>query len=120
MLRDLRLAGSEPVLAALPNFDFYLLGHVRKLSLSAREDEPHVFDLEMVALYNDAGRECCVTIMFIEVRMAKVPELGPSFYLAEMEVEDVASAQMEGVRYRARCYGSPPFEVLCRDVRISM
>lgn len=119
MLRELRLPGSDTVLTTLPNFDLYFLGYVRKLCLFAREEEADVFDLEMAAIYNDGNRDCIISIVFTEVRMVKVPELMPSFHLAELEIEDIASEQMEGVRYRAKSYGTPRFEVLCKGIQIS-
>jgi hypothetical protein len=48
-----------------------------------------------------------------------VPEIGPAFFLSEIEVEDLFKDQLEGIRYRIKDYGTREFEILCEDVKLA-
>ena len=41
-----------------------------------------------------------------------------SFYLSELEMEDVSADQLEGVKYRLKDYGGTGFEVLARGFSV--
>lgn len=40
-------------------------------------------------------------------------------FLSEVEVEDVKDAQLEGVRYQIKDYGTAEFEIDCADFEIT-
>src|SRR6266542_1961756 len=107
-LQDLKLLGREGVLAALPGFDLYHLGHVESLALR-RAAGVEAFELEIEAIYEEE-REYSVTLLFSGVRSARLPPLEPSFYFGELEIEDVRGDQLEEIRYRARDFGGTGFE----------
>ena len=60
-----------------------------------------------------------VTLTFVGVRKARLPELLPSFQMCELEIEDLANDQLEGIRYHARRHGTDDFEVFCLGMTIA-
>jgi hypothetical protein len=119
-LKELSIPGKDIATRALPSFDFYCLGEVRHLAISCNPDEATSADLHLTALYNclNSGRTFEITIKFTGTRRIKLPEFSPLFYLSELEIEDISKNQMEGIRYQAKCYGNPEFDVLSRDLHI--
>lgn len=55
---------------------------------------------------------------FSGVKTANLPPMMPSFYLGELEIDDVSSEQLKGIQFRAKDHGMTGFEVLCRGVAI--
>ena len=52
--------------------------------------------------------------------LVRMPELQSSFWLSEIEVEELAKDQIEGVRFRLRQFGGGCFEVLCATIKLSL
>jgi len=119
-LKDLDIPGREVLLKTFPEFDFYNLGRVKRLLVEAGDCTSEA-DFFLTASYRDSvsGKTADVTLKFRGVRQATLPELGPLFYLAEVEIEDLRSDQLEGIRYRTKDYRSQQFEVLSREIEIS-
>jgi hypothetical protein len=117
-LAELPLDGREHALAVIPDFDLYCLRQVTALSLDARDYKERIFDLQMTAVYERESETYAVTLVFEGIQSARLPELTPSFYLNELEIEDVSVDQLEGVRYSVVDYGMMEFKILCRDVAV--
>jgi hypothetical protein len=45
-----------------------------------------------------------------------LPQFGTSFFLAEIEIEEVSNHQIEGIKYRLKDFGESRFEVLCGHI----
>lgn len=99
---------------------FYRLGKVSCLLVKEERDGGSI-DLSLTADYDDSSSGTTeVALRFNRARYAKLPELMPVFFLSELEIEDIRSDHIEGVNYRARDYGESDFEVLARDIAISL
>ena len=98
--------------------DLYCLRQVTALSLDARDYKERIFDLQMTAVYEGESETYAVTLVFEGIQSARLPELTPSFYLNELEIEDVSVDQLEGVRYSVVDYGMVEFKIRCRDVAV--
>jgi len=118
LLQELDLVGREKVLQELPSFDLHRLGLVTELLLRIAPQTPDTRDLLITSLYNAGDGEYVVTLRFAAVHRVRLPELAPTFYFAELEIEDIRDHQMEGIRYRARDHCMSEFEVLCGGVEI--
>ena|ERR1700724_708139 len=118
-LKALPIEGRSAVLEVFPEFDLYNLGRVSCLAIKAGQ-EPTLADLSLTADYRDltTGAVAEVTLDFSGIRYAKLPELTPVFYFSELEIEDVRSDHLEGIRYRAKDHGSAEFEVLAKEITI--
>ena len=107
-------------LSIISDFDFYNLNLMQGLSLqreSTREAiETYKVSLEM--LYASEQSEFEVVLAFTGVRRLKVPDVCGSFYLSELEMEDVSADQLEGVKYRLKDYGGTGFEVFARGFSV--
>src|SRR5436190_1444034 len=105
-LKDIPILGKEPVLQVLPTFDFHKLRRVERLLLEGQPNSS-VADLTLWVTYEDSaiGKNGMVTLRFAGARRIRLPELLPLFYLAEVEVEDVRSRQLEGVIFETKDYG---------------
>jgi hypothetical protein len=103
--------------ADLRGLDLYGLGRVTEIVV--RETDLDVANLEITAVYGGSDvAECRIRLRFIDIRTATLPALRPTFYLTELEIEDILSHQIEGVRYRAVCHGPERFEVLARGLEL--
>lgn len=120
LLSRFRITGGEAVLEAIPNFDFYALGRVVRLEIAWGADAGDSGELTLAAVYTHSHDATVaeVTLRFHGVRQAILPEMSPSLYLSELEVEDLDGDQLEGVRYRAKDFGASGFEVLASDISI--
>jgi hypothetical protein len=49
-----------------------------------------------------------------------LPQLTPSFFLGELEIDDVRGDQLEGIIYRAKDYGMTQFEINSRGVTVAV
>jgi hypothetical protein len=54
------------------------------------------------------------------VKQLKLPELGASFFVSEIEVEDIFKDQIEEVKYRIKDFGGSGFEVLCGNIELTI
>lgn len=119
-LRDVTITGGQQVLESCPGFDFYRLSRVLSLSLVPRGGEGEVYDLTMSAAYEDGRESYVVTLLFGRLVKATLPELTPTFYVAELEIEDVSRDQMEGIRFRVVDHCMSALDVFCGELSISM
>ena len=107
-------------LSIISDFDFYNLNLMQGLSLQRENTgeaiETYKVSLEM--LYASEQSEFEVVLAFTGVRRLKVPDVCGSFYLSELEMEDVSADQLEGVKYRLKDYGGTGFEVLARGFSV--
>jgi hypothetical protein len=120
LLRDLSIEGREQVLAAIPNFDFYNLREISRL-VWTKHHESDVAELSFSSIYSDGSTAAAdIACSCSGVRLVRVPELQSSFWLSEIEVEELTGDQIEGVRYRLREFGGGCFEVLCATIKLSL
>lgn len=104
----------------IPDFDFYNLNLVLGLSIR-REGTGQVIDTYTVVLemlHESGGAVFEVVLGFAGVRCLIVPEVCGSFYLSEIEIEDVSDDQLEGVKYSLKDYGGTRFEILAQDLSV--
>ncbi len=104
----------------ISDFDFYNLNLVVGLSVrrenSGQLIDTYKVDLEM--LYESEQSAFEVVLGFTGVRCLKIPEVCGSFYLSEIEIDDVSADQLEGVKYRLKDYGGTGFEVLAQGLSV--
>jgi len=118
-LVDTAIQGGDRVLALFPDFDLYGLRRVLRLALFQAFDGSsgeYEYLLEIDAEYTDVRG--FVTLQFGGVKGVTLPQMMPSFYFAELEIDDVSRDQLEGIRFRAKDHGMTEFEVLCKTVAI--
>lgn len=125
LLRDLSIQGKEAILQKLPEFDFYNLRRVTSFSWSGEADissQPAALDFTFIAVYHDPHRRSVsgVRTRCSGVKRLRLPELGASFVLTEIEVEDVSTHQLEGVRFSLKDFGGSDFEVLCGNIELTI
>lgn len=112
-LLEMSFEGIEK-LSIISDFDFYNLNLVLGLSLQ-RENTGNAVDtyrVSMEMLYETEQSAFEVVLGFTGVRRLAIPEVCGSFYLSEIEMDDVSADQLEGVKYRLKDYGGTGFEVL--------
>jgi hypothetical protein len=121
-LAQLPLGGRDAVLQAFPDFDFYNLSRVTRFIVEWGKHNEALADCCLAALYTDTSISAPieVTLCFQDVRHASLPDFSPLFFLTELEIEDVSSHQLEGVRFRTKNFGSTAFEVLSGDISIEI
>lgn len=104
-LTQLRITGQRAALEFVPDFDFHNLGRVTRVAIEWTAETGDAPELEVMGLYADPRNErtAQVSLRFLGVRQATLPpELFPSVYLSELEIEDISGDQLEGLRYRAK------------------
>ena len=118
-LKDLSIDGKQQVLAVLPNFDFYNLRQIMDLRWTSGEGGA---EFALAGLYEShAGAPSVEVVLHCSgVSQLKLPELGPSFLVSEVEIEEISGHQIEDVRYRVRDFGESSCEVLCRGLSVSV
>ncbi len=121
LLSDLSIDGREQVLAAIPNFDFYNLGEISWLEWTRKPDSG-VAELAFSSAYRDGTKSAPIDVVCCcsGTQLVRVPELQSSFFLSEIEVEEITADQIEGVRYCIRDFGEGCFEVLCANIKLSL
>jgi len=121
-LKDLAIQGKEKAAEMLQGFDFYKLQRIIRVTWESQRDENNQLAscvLEITTAYDDGSAEKAeVTLRFVGVTRCRLPELVPFIFLSEIEVEDVANAQLEGVRYLIKNYGSTELEIECRNCEL--
>ncbi|WP_342308082.1 hypothetical protein WLF14_21510 [Pseudomonas fluorescens] len=104
----------------ISDFDFYNLNLVLGLSVQ-RENRGQIIDtykINLEMLYESGQSVFEVVLGFTGVRCLKIPEVCGSFYLSEVEIDDVSADQLEGVKYRLKDYGGTGFEVLAQGLSV--
>lgn len=124
-LKDLPITSRESIMKILPDFDFYNVRRITQLSWTSEFDEMSGrfdSDLTLTAAYQTSPPRPAtnITIRCSNVMRLVLPELGPAFYLGEIEVEDISKDQIEGVRYKLKDFGESQFEILCGNIDISL
>ena len=119
-LENLPLLGREAVLEVIPNFDFYLMGLVERISLAPADESAERYVFNLTAKYSSGEQEQLVSLRFLGAQRVRLPELAPSFWLSELEIEDISSHQMENIRFRAKSFGMADFEVLCQNIEVAL
>jgi hypothetical protein len=125
LLKDLSIRGKQPVLEKLPDFDFYNLREVTSFNWSSEPDTISKFTtacLTLDAAYHNSERDPVfgIRLRCSDLRQLRMPELGTSFFLAEIEVEDLSGDQLEGIKYKLKDMGDSRLEVLCGNIEISI
>lgn len=118
-LLEMSFEGIEK-LSIISDFDFYNLNLVLGLSLQ-RENMGHAVDTYRVSLemlYESEQSAFEVVLGFTGVRRLAIPDVCGSFYLSEIEMDNVSADQLEGVKYRLKDYGGTGFEVLAREFSV--
>jgi hypothetical protein len=122
-LKDLPINGKESILAVQPSFDFYILRQVTRfrweMAPNASERSPAA-NLELTAIYENSQpfEDLLIKVRCLDVRQVVLPVLGPSFFLGELEIEDVSGEQIEGVRWRVKDFGPDRFVILCKEIEM--
>jgi hypothetical protein len=120
-LRDLSIQGAHLVAREVPDFDFYNLREVVSIDWRLDPDQDSGCiraQLVMAFAYESGGVSLRIALRFAGVRRLRLPEMNPSLPLAEVEIEDITSHQLEGVAYRFSDYGQRELEVLCESIEI--
>jgi hypothetical protein len=98
-LKDLSIKGKEEILNILPNFDFHYLREVIRLCWETVPNERNgdpLANFVLTACYENVPTSAKVTLRCGGVRQLKLPEIGPAFFLSEIDVEDLSRDQLEG------------------------
>src|ERR1039457_1575892 len=93
LLTDLPIHGKDKVLQILPSFDFYNLRRITRLIWESNItglDENSSSNLLLTVMYSVpiSATTFQVNLKFCGVRQAQIPELIPSLFLSELEIED--------------------------------
>ena len=124
-LRDLPIDGKEAVLEEIPEFDFYDVRRVNKITWvdqnSAEADRASI-NMTLDVTYDDgkSGMVSPVQIRCSGVKQVKLPDLGSAFWPSEIEVEEITHEQNENVRFRVRDFGGTSFELLCAGIEVAI
>ena len=114
-----KFEGVEKLLI-IPDFDFYNLNSVLGLSVrrESREQAIDTYKVSLEMLYESKQSVFEVVLGFTGVRCIKIPEVCGSFYLSEIEMDDLSADQLEGVKYRLKDYGGTGFEILAQELSV--
>ena len=117
LLSEINLPGK--VLAAhIPDFSFHHLKCIESLLLSSTHKDSHT--AEIVFHYSGSTEaDHLVSFRFNGIRRLQLPDFTPKGFVSEIEIEDASSAQMEGIRFHLRAYGTNDFEIFARDMELS-
>jgi hypothetical protein len=123
-LENLAIARKQLVLAEIPDFDLYALGRILKVAAEWQEAKGE--GRQLIAWLTgecaspDGSRLYQLTLRFEGVRQLKLPAIiDHGLWLSELEVEDVAQDQLEGVSFRVENHGTQEFLVLCRGIEVA-
>lgn len=119
LLNQLSIMGREAALALEPRFDFYRVKRVLNLSVDfdpATDDD--LPSLRIVAEYVGDVRRYALTVLLEGVRELLLPEMTPSLFLPELEIEDVSDRMMEGIRFEVISHFEHSFRCTCRNIAI--
>ena len=125
LLKDLPIAGKEAVLDEIPEFDFYDVRRVIKVTWvdqSNAAPDHATINVTLDATYDD-GKTGVVSLVQIRcsgVKQVKLPDLESGFWPSEIEVEEITHEQNENVRFRVKDFGGTSFELLCAGIEVAM
>lgn len=124
-LKNLSIAGRETVLKQIPEFDFYNVRRVTKINWSDEhlpDSDRTNINVTLAATYDDEKnrQSSAIQIRCSGVKQLRLPDLGSSFWLSEVEVEDIAADQIEDARYRIKDFGGTSFEAVCADIELAI
>jgi hypothetical protein len=73
-----------------------------------------------MVLYDESGELLRLQLKCFGVSMLRLPSLTGVFGIDELEIEDLRSDQLEGIRYRLKDYGGSSLEILCENISIEI
>ena len=117
-LKELPIAGKEAILEEIPEFDFYNVRRVVKITWADENSaEAHrtSINLTLDTTYDDRNTRMVSTIQIrcSGVKQMKLPDLGSPFWPSEIEIEEITHEQNENPGSELRIFGGTSFEVLC-------
>ena len=123
-LKELAIPGRERALAVLPDFDFYNLGQLLRLQWESRPLETAndaTADFTFTGLYEAGGANGSFEVTFRceGVTQLKLPEIHPSLFVSEIEIEDLKDHGLENANFRIKSYGMTEFEVLTKRLELT-
>jgi hypothetical protein len=120
-LERLNLRGQADVLRNLPDFDFYHLHEVKRLEWQAAiESDFSKSTLTLLVVYdNGETKPLVVQLKCFGVCTLKLPTLASGFWLNELEIEDLRSSQLEGIRYKLKDHHESDLEILCEEFEVT-
>lgn len=116
-LERLDIPGQAQVLQKIPGFDLYHLREVERFEWSSGTSSASV---TLVIGYDGGLDKLIIRLTCASVRMFRLPSVTGVFTINELEIEDMRSNQLEGIRYRLKDYGESDFEILCGDIAIQI
>lgn len=119
-LERLSLRGQADVLRNLPDFDFYHLHEVKRLEWQAANESDFSKSTLILAVVYDNGeaKPSVVQLRCFGVRTLKLPTFASSFWLNELEIEDLRSSHLEGIRFKLKDHHESDLEILCEDFEV--
>jgi hypothetical protein len=118
-----RLAGAPfrglpSVLQQHPQFDLHGLRRVMALRLESGPEG--AFDL-IIDFTHTYASDTLFRLHCAGIRNCVIPSLSPTFYVSEVEVEDVSASQLEGIRMHLKDFGANgSLEVWCRALEVGL
>jgi hypothetical protein len=124
-LKELPIAGKEAILEEIPEFDFYNVRRVVKITwVDENSAEAHrtIINVTLDATYDDRKTRIVspIEIRCSGVKQMKLPDLGSPFWPSEIEIEEITHEQNENVRFRVKDFGGTSFEVLCAGIELAI
>jgi hypothetical protein len=111
----LKVNGTELLNRSVSDFDCYNLREVVGLLWVSKPQGPALILTMRYEFENSASVP--ITFRCRGVRQMKLPIFGPNFFLSELEIEDLAASQLEGIRFRLQDYSSG-FELACLGLEV--
>ncbi|WP_219274063.1 hypothetical protein [Pseudomonas sp. Xaverov 83] len=107
-------------LSIISDFDFYNLNLVQGFRLERENTGQTIqtYKVSLEMLYECEQSTFEVLLELTGVRHLTFPNVCGGFCLSEIEVDDISTDQLEGVKYRLKDYGGTGFEVLSRGFSV--
>ena len=102
-----------------PGFDLHWLRRMVRLEVGRLAEDGASVDV-VVDFTHLHSNGTLLRMSFRGTRQCVLPTLEPTFFVSEVELEDVSAAQLEGIRVHVRDHGSSGFQVWCREVRVDL
>ena len=101
-LKELPIAGKEAILEKIPEFDFYNVRRVVKITwVDENSTEAHRTNINVIldVTYDDRKTRMLspIQIRCSGVKQTKLPDLGSPFLPSEIEIEEITHEQNENV-----------------------
>lgn len=123
-LKEIDLESSGEVLKRFPDFDFYKLGNIQKLVLEFSEseiDSSVVIKLSLEMSYPALNPSSMIHMQLEGISELELGAVKSGYGFSELELSDLRSAMLEGVRYELRDCGPDGYFVCqCSKLTISI